>query len=172
MDIKISPVKICASQISWRVLKSYIQTDIFETLKYVAGFELIIAIFCHEIDPPSCAFPYFWMKCTLFSSTLCSLLICPTIILAFTRLAMFLEEHALWIPSLCVSPSPSVHAFVIGINILSRILFFNRVTLCSLHSMRGQVSHETPFIHMSIVKCWQTVSIVTLWENGYYKITS
>jgi len=27
-------------------------------------------------------------------------------------------------------------------------------------------------IHVSVVKCWHTVSIDTLWGNGYYKITS
>jgi hypothetical protein len=53
---------------------------------------------------------------------------------------MFLEQHAFWIPSLCVSPIPSVHASLIATNILSRILFFNGVTSCSLHSTRGQVS--------------------------------
>jgi len=37
-----------------------------ETSKYIAGFKLTIAIFCHEIDPPSCAFPYFWIKIAHF----------------------------------------------------------------------------------------------------------
>jgi hypothetical protein len=101
-------------------------------------------LYCNR-SPKRCLFLFLDKVYNFILTPTCSLLICPTTIFALSCLTMFREDHASWISSLRVFASPSVHASLIGIsiNILQRILFLNRVTLCFLLNMRGQVSSTT-----------------------------